>query len=152
MGGRRVGFLVPAFLGLVIGVPPEGHSQPQHSYEGAYKGSLECAPAGDQARHIRTPLAIIVRNGRIIASTGDISAAVAAGNVDENGAFRLSATAFGPDSTLRVNYMGIINATGGKLTGTQVWTRNGGEIDTRTCEGTFSPSNEPPRKQPQPPQ
>jgi hypothetical protein len=91
---------------------------------------------------------IIIRNGRVIASTQDITAAVAAGRVDENGAFRLGATVFMPNGTLRVNYTGTLSAAGGTLTGTQVWTRTGGEIDTRSCEGAFIAANQPARKEP----
>jgi hypothetical protein len=145
---RRLGFIFLTFVGLVVVTLPEGQAQQQpQSFEGAYRGTLECWPTDDPVKSTRTQLAIIVRHGRIIASTQEIVAAVASGTVNENGEFRLGAIAFTPDGTLRMTYTGTLSAGGGTLTGTQVWTRKeGATIDTRSCKGTFISANEAPRK------
>jgi hypothetical protein len=45
---------------------------------------------------------------------------------------------FTPDAEFRGNYSGTLNATGGTLTGTQVWTRaSGGGGVTRACTGAL---------------
>jgi hypothetical protein len=100
----------------------------------------------DDSEIFRTPLSIIVRNGHVMALTPmfDIAGreepapAVAAGIVDPDGVFRLGYTVYTRDYTVRGDYSGTLNATGGTLTGTQVLTREiTGDGATRICKGTF---------------
>ena len=118
-------------------------AQPQ-SFDRAYKGSLECekTPAAGKSR---TSLGIIVRNGGVMASTDAydidglrlIPAAMAAGTVDSAGVLHFAGTLWTRHEQLRANYTLTLNATGGTLTGTQVWTRStGGDGVTRTCTGS----------------
>jgi hypothetical protein len=98
-------------------------------------------------RDVRTPLAMIVRNGTVVASAPmldldgrqEIADAVVTGTVNANGALHLGVTVFARDASSHVNYTGTLNTSGGTLTGTQVWTRattsDGGA--TRSCNGTF---------------
>jgi hypothetical protein len=89
-----------------------------------------------------------VRDGRVLggpASIFDIdgkelfgAGAVAAGRMDADGAFHLGLIFYVGDATLHAEYTGSFNATGGTLTGTQVWSRaTDGRNVTRTCKGTF---------------
>jgi len=60
-----------------------------------------------------------------------------AGTVDPNGVFRLGYTGYWSHYSIRGDYSGTLNATGGTLTGTQVLTREiTGDGVTRTCKGT----------------
>ena len=127
---------------IAIGAPPVGLAQPQ-SFDGAHKGSLECEQTPAGIGSLRTPLAIIVHNGTIVASAPifdidgrqEISAAVATGTVDADGVLHLAHTVSTRDATFHGDYTGTLNATGGTLTGTQVWTRAAGGGATRTCKG-----------------
>lgn len=152
MSALRFRLLIACCLALSVGPLPEGQSQSQQPFAGAYKGTLECTQTSDQATHISTQLVILIRNGRVSASTQEFTGAMTTGKIDENGALNLGTTVFTSDATWRINYTGTLNAAGGTLTGTQVLTRNSGEIDTRTCEGTFTVVNEPARKEPRTPQ
>ena len=144
MNARLLGLIAMVGSVVTIGAPLAGLAQ-QQPFEGAYKGSLECEQSG--VGILRAQLAITVRDGRVVAlaSLFDIdggqafSPEVAAGMVDVAGAFHLADTVFTRDATFHGTYTGTFSATGGTMTGTQIWTRspagNGGV--TRTCNGTF---------------
>ena len=132
-----------------------GHSaQAQSLDRRVYKGNLECeqTPAAGKSR---TPLAIIVYNDGGISASADtydidglrlIPAAMAAGTVDSAGVLHFAGTLWTRHEQLRANYTLTLNATGGTLTGTQVWTRaTGGESVTRTCTGIVF-EVEPPKR------
>jgi hypothetical protein len=116
-----------------------------------YKGNLECGQAPPGSGILRTPLVIIVRDGDVLggpASIFDIDgkerpwvANAAAGRMDTDGAFHLGHITYmgdPSDTTLRAEYTGTFDATGGTLTGTQVWNRAAdGRNVTSTCKGTF---------------
>jgi hypothetical protein len=127
---------------IAMGAPADlAQSQP---FDGAYKGSLECDQRQPDIGILRTPLAITVRNGRAVASAPifdidgrhEIASAVATGTVDAGGTLNLAYTVYTRDAEFHGHYTGTLNATGGTLTGTQVWTRvpAGGDV-TRICTG-----------------
>jgi hypothetical protein len=132
-----------AMAGSAIAAPTAGLAQPQ-SFDGVYRGSLECDQSPPGIENLHTPLAIVVRNGTVVASAPifdvdgrqEISAAVATGTVDANGVVHLAHTAFTRDASFHGDYTGVLSATGATLTGTQVWTRTGGGGATRTCKGS----------------
>jgi hypothetical protein len=75
-----------------------------------------------------------------------IGAVVVAGTVDSAGVLHFAGTVWTHRELLRANYTLTLSATGGTLTGTQVWTRDtGGESVTRTCTGIVS-ELEPPKR------
>jgi hypothetical protein len=58
--------------------------------------------------------------------------------VDAGGVLDLGYTIFTRDAEFHGSYSGTLTATGGTLTGTQVWTRaTSGESVTRTCTAPF---------------
>jgi hypothetical protein len=146
MDARSLALVAIAGSVIAIGAPPAGLAQ-QQSFDGAYKGSLECEQMPEDIRNLRTPLAMIVRNGMVVASASmfdldgrqELADTVVTGTVNANGVFHLGVTVFARDASSHVDYTGTFNTTGGTLTGTQVWTRatagDGGA--TRTCNGTF---------------
>lgn len=146
MDARSPGLIAIAGSVIAISAPPAGLAQ-QQSFDGAYKGSLECEQMPEGIRNLRTPLAMIVRNGMVVASAPmfdldgrqELADTVVTGTVNANGAFHLGVTVFARDASSHVDYTGTLNTTGGTLTGTQIWTpataSDGGA--TRTCNGTF---------------
>jgi hypothetical protein len=136
---------------FVFGALPSKPALSQ-SLEGAYTGSLECKQMPASTGILRTPLAIIVRNGRVVASapifdidgTHEISSAVATGTVDADGVLHLAYSVFTRDADFHGDYTGTLHAAGGTLIGTQVWTRgNAGGGVTRTCAGTIFEAKSP---------
>jgi len=119
-----------------------GLSQPK-SFDGAYKGSLECEQSGFEA--FRMPLAISIREGRVTggASILDIDGRqvgpeLGFGTVNPDGTFNLGYILYTRNYSTHVSYSGTLEGTGGTLTGTQVLTREiTGDVVTRTCKGTF---------------
>jgi hypothetical protein len=140
---RSLALIALAGSVIAIGAPPAGLAQPQ-PFDGAYKGGLECEQMPEGIGTLRTPLAMIVRNGTGVASAPmfdidgrqELAATVVSGTVNADGAFHLGTTVFTRDATFQVNYIGTLDATGGTLTGTQVWAGATGGA-TRTCNGTF---------------
>jgi hypothetical protein len=131
---------------IAIGALPAKPAQAQAS-DRMYKGSLECQPILAGSGIFRMPLTISVRTNRALAMVFDVfdidgkpdtSFAAAGGPVDENGAFHIAGTLFKGDSELRADYNGTLNAAGGTLTGTQIWTRPSGGRVERTCAGVVS--------------
>ena len=124
------------------GASTAGRPQPT-SFDGAYKGSLECKQSRLEA--FRMPLAIVIRDGRVTggASTLDIDGRqvvpeLGAGTVNPDGAFSLGYLLYTRDYSTHVYYSGTLDGTGGTLTGTQVLTREiTGDVVTHTCKGTF---------------
>jgi len=120
-----------------------GLSQPK-SFDGAYKGSLECEQSGFEA--FRMPLVISIRDGRVIggASILDIDGREVGpeqgfGTVNPDGTFNFRYILYVPGNySTHVDYSGTLDGTGGTLTGTQVLTPEiTGDVVTRTCKGTF---------------
>jgi hypothetical protein len=117
-------------------------AQPQ-SFDRAYKGSLECEQLPPGNGTSRTPITITVRDGHGMAVTSIVGIdglredplAMATGAVDAAGVLHLGHTVFTFDAEFRGNYTVTFSATGGTLTGTQVWTRESGGDGTRTCTG-----------------
>ena len=65
-----------------------------------------------------------------------IWSAVASGAVDAEGRLQIGHTVYERGATFHAEYTGMLTATGGSLTGTQVWTRaSAAEEITRTCTG-----------------
>src|SRR5262245_40799652 len=100
MNGRLLRLI--AMAGAVIGTGATlAGLAPEQSFDGAYKGSLDCEQMSTGIGILRTPLAMIVRNGRIVAlvpifdidSRRDPSA-MAGGTVDADGALHLAYTVF----------------------------------------------------------
>jgi len=130
---------------IAMGATPAGLARSQ-SFDRAYKGSMKCEqmPAGDGI--LRTPLAITVRNGRVVASAPmfdidgrqEIWSAVATGTADVDGVLHFAYAVFTLDAEFHGHYTVTINAAGdGTLIGTQVGTRAiGGDVVTRKCTGT----------------
>jgi len=127
---------------IAIGASTSGLSQPK-SFDGAYKGSLECEQSGFEA--FRMPLAISIREGRVTggASILDIDGRqvgpeLGFGTVNPDGTFNLGYILYTRNYSTHVSYSGTLEGTGGTLTGTQVLTREiTGDVVTRTCKGTF---------------
>jgi hypothetical protein len=116
------------------------------SLDGVYKGSMACERTTGGVATFHGTLAITVRDGRhVMAATPTFDAegrkqlllGWATGIVDPNGEFRVGFVAYMRDDTLHADYSGTISATGGTLTGTEVWTRATGEDVTRSCKGEF---------------
>jgi hypothetical protein len=137
------GLIVAVGLAAAIGVLPARLAHPQ-SFDGAYKGSMDCEQVPSDNRIFRTSLAIIVKDGKVHASMTmfdvdgkeEFLPEMAAGTVDADGALRFSDRTFTHRGNLQADYTGALNAAGGTLTGTQVWARTTGETVTRTCKGT----------------
>jgi len=141
---RSLALIATAVLLTAIGASSAGLAQ-QQSFDGAYKGSLECRQMPEGIGPLRLPLAILVRNGRVMASASmfdidgkkELIAAVATGTMNANGTFHLGTTVFIGDATAHVDYTGRLNGDGGVLKGTQVWSRPSADGPTRACNGTF---------------
>ena len=67
MDVRSLALIALAGSVIAIGAPPAGLAQPQ-PFDGAYKGGLECEQMPEGIGTLRTPLAMIVRNGTGVAS------------------------------------------------------------------------------------
>ena len=67
MNTRSLALIATAVLLTAIGASSAGLAQ-QQSFDGAYKGSLECRQMPEGIGPLRLPLAILVRNGRVMAS------------------------------------------------------------------------------------
>jgi hypothetical protein len=140
---RSLALIALAGSGIAIDAPPAGLAQ-QQAFDGAYKGDLECEQMPQGIGTLRKPLAMIVRNGMVVASAPmsdidgrqELTATVVTGTVNADGALHLGTTVFTRDATIHVDYTGTLDATGGTLTGTQVWTGATAGA-TRTCNGTF---------------
>jgi hypothetical protein len=150
VGSLRLITMAGSVIAIGISFNP---AQPQ-SFDRAYKGSMECDQIPTSAGILRTTLTMTVRNGRVIASAPVfdidglhlITSAVAAGTLDAGGVFHLGYTISTRDAEFHGNYSGTLTATGGTLTGTQVWTQaTGGESVTRTCTGIVF-EVEPPKR------
>ena len=143
---RELLCLCPAVITLLIvaiGASTAGLSQPK-SFDGAYKGSLECEQSGFEA--FRMPLVISIRDGRVIggASILDIDGREVGpeqgfGTVNPDGTFNFRYILYVPGNySTHVYYSGTLDGTGGTLIGTQVLTPEiTGDVVTRTCKGTF---------------
>jgi len=150
---RELLCLCPAVITLLIvaiGASTAGLSQPK-SFDGAYKGSLECEQSGFEA--FRMPLAISIRDGRVTggASILDIDGRqvgpeLGFGTVNPDGTFNLGYILYTQKYSIHAYYSGTLNGTGGALIGTQVLTR---EITvdevTHTCKGAFVQVERPKR-------
>jgi hypothetical protein len=126
---------------IAIGASTAGRAQPK-SFDGAYKGTLECEQSGLGV--LRSLLTIIIRNGLVTGGAptlgidGKEILSMGRGTVDPDGVFHFGYILYTRDYSLRADYSGTLNDTGGTLTGTQVLTREiTGDVVTRTCEGTF---------------
>jgi hypothetical protein len=134
---------IPVSL-TAIGAPSAGLAQ-QQSFDGAYNGSLECQQMPEGIGPLRLPLAIRVRNGRVIASASmfdidgkkELIPALVTGTVNADGTFHVGTTVFISDARAQVDYTGTLDDAGGTLKGTQVWTRASASGPTRACNGTF---------------
>jgi hypothetical protein len=146
MNSQTIRFLCLTVITLPVvamGASTASRAQPT-SFDGAYKGTLECK-RGD-VEVFRSLLTINIRGGRI---TGGARALgidgkeedppiMGAGTVDPEGAFRFGYIQYERDHSLRADYNGTLNDTGGTLTLTQVFTREiAGDGRTHTCKGTF---------------
>jgi hypothetical protein len=148
MNSQTIRLLCVAVITLpvvAIGASTVGRAQPK-SFDGAYKGTLECEQGGLEV--FRSLLTIIIRNGLVtggaptpgIDGRQELPAAVVPGRgtVDPDGVFRLGYILYTGEYLLRADYSGMLSDTGGTLTGTQVFTREiPGDSGTRTCKGTF---------------
>jgi hypothetical protein len=122
---------------IAIGASTAGQAQTK-SFDAVYRGTLECEQGGLEV--FRSPLTIMIRNGSVIASDGrdKLGPVPGFGTLDPDGAFRFGYIFYTRDDSLRADYSGTLNDTGGTLTGTQVFTREiTGDGGTRTCKGTF---------------
>jgi hypothetical protein len=122
---------------IAIGASTAGRAQSKY-FDVVYKGTLECQQDGLEV--FRSLLTIAIRNGSVTASDGreELGPIPGSGTVDPDGVFRFGYILYARDYSLRADYSGTLNDTGGTLTGTQVLTREiTGDVVTRTCEGTF---------------
>jgi hypothetical protein len=147
MDTRSFALIAIAVSLTAIGAPSAGLAQ-QRSLDGGYKGSLECQQMPEDIGLLRLPLAIVVRNGRVVASAPmfdidgkkELTATVATGTLNAEGAFHVGVTVFIGDASAHVDYTGTLDGDGGTLKGMQVWSRaTAGESGpTRTCSGTLA--------------
>jgi hypothetical protein len=144
MNARSLRAIAVAGFIVACGVPLAAEAQLQ-SFDGDYKGSLECEPKRGGVGILRAPLAIVVRNSQAVASAPifdvdgaqEVSGAVATGTVDADGVLHLAYTVLTRDAIIRGDYIGTLEAGGGTLNGTQVWTPATAGGVTRTCKGTL---------------
>jgi hypothetical protein len=121
---------------IAIGASTAGRAQSKY-FDAVYRGTLECEQGGLEV--FRSPLTIAIRNGSVTASDGREEVGVpGSGTIDPDGVFRFGYTFYTRDNSLRADYSGTLNDTGGTLTGTQVLIRQiTGDDGTRNCKGTF---------------
>jgi hypothetical protein len=137
-------FIAMAGAVIATAAAPAPLAQSQ-SFDGAYKGSVECEQISHGAERLRTPLAMSVRNGRVAASMPlfdldgrtEISGLFATGTVQAGGVFRLAVIVHMPDHVFVVDFSGTLGADGGTLAGVQVFSLPAAGKASRTCEGTF---------------
>jgi hypothetical protein len=131
---------------LMIGAAPALLAQSQ-SFDGTYKGSLECEQISGGAEHLRTPLAMSIRNGHVIAfmplsnlhGRTEISFLPASGTVQAGGILRLVTWVYTPpDDVFVIDFSGTLDADGGTLAGVQLLSLPVAGKASRTCEGTFT--------------
>ena len=155
MNARSLGLAAMAGAFIATGAFGSAMAQ-QQVFDGYYRGSWECEQSG--IGMLRTELSLRVRNGKIgmsLTYSFDIDGQatkvpheLATGPiVAPDGAFRLDGGWYSRDETLHNTYTGRFSATGGTMTGTQVWTRVpvGRKSVSRTCNGTLV-KVEPPLK------
>jgi hypothetical protein len=123
-----------------MGASTAGRAQPK-SFDGAYKGTLECERGLEVFRSLLT---INIRNGRVTGGArtlgidGKEELIPGGGTVDADGIYRSGHIFYTRGYTLHADYIGMLSDTGGTLTGTQVFTRETTEDGgTRSCKGTF---------------
>ena len=145
----------PAMAGAFIATGAFGSAMAQQQlFDGYYRGSWECEQSG--IGMLRTELRLRVRNGKIgmsmeyrfdIDGQAKFAPPGTGGIVAPDGAFRLDTGMYSRDETFHNTYTGKFSATGGTMTGTEVWTRvpAGRKSVSRTCNGTFA-KVEPPLK------
>ncbi len=134
---RLLCLAVSTLPAIAIGASTAGRAQSKF-FDAVYKGTLECDQGGLEV--FRSLLTIAIRNGSITASDGreELGPIPGRGTVDPGGVFRFGYIFYTRDYSLRADYSGTLNDTGGTLTGTQVLTRQiTGDGGTRTCKGTF---------------
>ena len=148
-------FGLPAMAGAFIATGAFGSAMAQQQlFDGYYRGSWECEQSG--IGMLRTELRLRVRNGKIgmsmeyrfdIDGQAKFAPPGTGGIVAPDGAFRLDTEMYSRDETFHNTYTGKFSATGGTMTGTEVWTRvpAGRKSVSRTCNGTFA-KVEPPLK------
>jgi hypothetical protein len=125
--------------------PSAGLAQ-QQSIDGAYRGSLVCAHMPGTLGILRAPFDIIVNSGNVVAARPIFNrrllvagTEIATGTVGADGALQLTANWVAAGASVKATFSGTLAATGGTLTGTEVWTRsaaNGGNA-SRACYGAF---------------
>jgi hypothetical protein len=126
---------------VAIGASKAGLAQ-TNTFDGFYKGSLECGELTAGVGPSRVPLSIMVRDGRVMAGFNSderpSTHTIAVGTIDPHGVFHLGTTVYTSNHSIHHDYSGTINGSGGTLTGTQVVTREiGGDGGARNCKGTF---------------
>ncbi len=134
-----------AVLLTVLLAPCAGLAQ-QQSIDGAYRGSLICEHMSGTVGILRAPFDMTVNSGNVVAARpifnrrGLVAGTeIATGTVGADGALRLTASWVAAGASVKGTFSGTLAATGGTLTGTEVWTRspaNGGNA-SRACYGAY---------------
>jgi hypothetical protein len=109
-------------------------------FDGVYKGSVKCQEPESDIGIITAPLAITIRNGRLVASIPAVSSAdIATGVVNADGTLHFAFYVHIDNITVYSEYTGLLDGTNGTLTGTQVWTTELSPASSRrTCKGAFA--------------
>jgi hypothetical protein len=134
-----------AVLLSVLLAPSAGLAQ-QQSIDGAYRGSLVCEHMPGTLGILRAPFDMTVDSGNVVAARPIFNrrllvagTEIATGTVGADGALHLTASWVAAGGSVKATFNGTLAATGGTLTGTEVWTRsaaNGGNA-SRPCYGAF---------------
>jgi hypothetical protein len=134
-----------ALLGVFL-ASSAGRAQ-QQSLDGAYRGDLACEHLSGTLGILRAPLDMTVNAGNVVAARPIfnrdgrrvVGTEIATGTVGADGSLHLTSSWAAAGASFKGTYTGTLAATGGTLTGTEVWTRspaNGGNA-SRTCYGAY---------------
>jgi hypothetical protein len=133
---------------LVISAIGSAHAQAQPA-EGTFRGGYVCEKLPTTRDILRVPLDLVIDEGTawfarpLFNLNGDrvLGSEMATGTVDQSGRIHLTSTWSYLGNIANAEYSGTITATGGTLTGTQIWTGPGGASPVRrTCTAALVPA------------
>lgn len=156
--------LAPAFAGILLLIcGSAAHAQPQSSdggqeqlLNGAYRGTLVCEHLPGTVGILRGPLDIVVTGTTSVAprqiftvvaarpifnrdGSRVVGTEIATGTLNADGALHLTSNWTAAGAGFKGTYSGTLSASGGTISGTQVWRRSSGNDGniSRTCYGAF---------------
>jgi hypothetical protein len=117
--------------------------------QGKFRGAYDCGKLPTTRDILRTPLDLIIDGGNAwfarplfnLDGTRVVGSEMASGAIDENGQLHLTSQWSFLGDSAKGEYSGTITASGGTLTGTQVWTRPGVTPSVRcACTAALVPA------------